>query len=176
MKKWIFLGWILGAVPLWAQNSGQVSLNLNLPSVSLVDVEPGGDITLSLNNPTEAGMAATGTANNTKWLNFTSSVVAGSNRRIVACISSGTVASGIGLRMYVNNYSGNGAGSLGFRISSILLNNTDQTIITNIGGAYTGNGPNNGYQLTYALEIQNYSQLRHEAYSNLSITFTLMDY
>jgi len=50
-------------------------------------------------------------------------------------------------------------------------------IITGIGSAYTGNGPNKGHILLYGLEITSggYGLLKHDASTSLTVTYTLSD-
>jgi hypothetical protein len=57
----------------------------------------------------------------------------------------------------------------------LTLNNSPQTIISGIKGAYTGDGINNGYKLTYSLEIYDYKLLDFNQSATLSITLTLSD-
>lgn len=158
-----------------AQSS--VAVNVSLPTVTLLDIEPStAAITLALQTPIEAGFPVTVPSDNsTKWLNFTSAVAVGGSRKVTAQVTSGTIPNGLRLKLSLSSYTGTGAGSLGSPVTSIYLSAAAQNIITGIGGAYTGNGSNNGYNLTYGLEINNYSQLRYNASGTLTITYTLMD-
>lgn len=155
--------------------TSSVGVSFSLPSVALLDVEPNANsINLSLTAPTEAGSMVTNTAsNNTKWINFSSAVTPGQTRRISAQIS-GVMPNGLNLVLNTSTYSGAGAGTLGSRVSPITLTASSQTIINGIGGAYTGNGASNGYNLTFTLSISNYSQLRSQS-STVSIIYTLID-
>lgn len=160
---------------LFAQTTASVGVSISLPSIALMDVEPNNSgFSLNLTAPTEAGNPLTTTAtNNSKWLNFTSAVATGTTRRIAAQLS-GTLPNGINLKLVTANFAGSGAGTLGSAVSPIYLRSTQQTIINNIGGAYTGNGTGNGYNLTYSLEIANYSLLRNQT-ANVTIIYTLID-
>lgn len=155
--------------------ASSVGVSFSLPSIALLDIEPNtNSINLSLTAPTEAGSMVTNTAsNNTKWINFSSAVTPGQTRRVSAQIS-GVMPNGLNLVLNSSTYSGSGAGALGNRVSPITLTASSQTIINGIGGAYTGNGPSNGYNLTFTLSINNYSQLRSQS-SAVSIIYTLMD-
>lgn len=160
---------------LSGQTPTSVGVSITLPSIAVLDVEPNRNgITLSMVAPTEAGSAVVNTqSDNSKWLNFSSAVTIGQTRRITAQLS-GTLPNGVNLKLTTAAYSGSGAGALGTQVSPILLNSTAQTIINNIGGAYTGNGANNGYNLGFSLEIQDYSLLRQQT-STISIVYTLVD-
>ncbi|WP_435523978.1 hypothetical protein [Chryseobacterium indoltheticum] len=62
------------------------------------------------------------------------------------------------------------------------LSATDQTIISGIGSAYTGNGANNGHNLTYALAagsgpgaVAAYADLQATASTVATVTYTISD-
>ncbi len=154
-----------------------VNINISLPNVALLDIEPNNSaITLALQPPTHAGAPVTAPSNNTsKWLNFTSAITAGLTRKIMVQITSGTVPGGLRLKLSLSNYSGGGSGILGSAVTGLSLGNSAQNIITGIGAAFTGNGINNGYNLVYGLEISDYSQLRYGNSNALIITYTLLD-
>lgn len=176
MKKWAFFLIILGVgVSVRAQITSSVGINVTLPTVSLLDIEPATGINLSLQAPAEAGNPLTTTMSSTKYLNFTSAVMLGGNRAIFARISSGSVPSGLGLRLYVG--AGSGTGAIGGRTtSSLLVDGIDRMIVSGIGGAFTGSGMGVGYPVSYGLEIQNYSQLKYTFANSLTITYTILDY
>ncbi|WP_341227338.1 hypothetical protein [uncultured Arcticibacterium sp.] len=152
-----------------------VMINLTLPSVAKMDVEPNKNgFNLALTAPSEAGNGITNqTTNSSKWINFTSAVTPGYTRAISANYS-GTALSGLDIIMEIASHSGGGAGARGNSVSSIILSNSSQTIISGIGGAYTGNGINNGYNLTYSLDVTDFSLLRN-ASKSLTVVFTMSD-
>lgn len=152
-----------------------ISVAITFPSIALVDIAPDNTaFNLSLVAPTEAGNAVTiNPTNSTKWINFSSAVGVGITRKITAQIS-GTLPVGLNLKLAVSNYAGAGAGVLGASSGTLNLSGTPQNIINNIGGAFTGNGINNGYNLSYSLEVLDYSLLRSQT-STFSIIFTLSD-
>jgi hypothetical protein len=160
---------------VFAQTSAPADVSISLPNVALLDVEPNNSgFNLNLTAPTEAGNALTTTAtNNTKWLNFTSAVTTGATRRISAQLS-GILPTGINLKLVTANHVGTGAGTLGSAVSPIYLSSIQQTVVNNIGGGFTGNGTGNGYNLTYSVEIANYSLLKTQT-STVSILYTLID-
>ena len=155
--------------------TSSVGVSLSLPSVALFDIEPNrNSINLNLTSPTEAGSIVTNTASdNTKWINFSSAVTPGQTRRISAQIS-GTMPNGLSIVLNTSTYSGSGGGTLGTRVSPVSLTASAQTIINGIGGAFTGNGGSNGYNLSFTLSIGDYSQLRSQS-TAVSIIYTLMD-
>lgn len=178
MKNSMILFVVLFAANLFSQSAGNASINLQLNQIAQVDIEPNNTaIILTINAPNEAGeKAQVGTSNNTKWINFSSSIPPASGlRNLSASIISGNVPAGVRLKLRVAPYVGIGAGQLGIPVSEIQLNNTLQTIVANIGGAYTGNGINNGYNITYLLEIIDYQLLNFSNSQTLSISLTLSE-
>ncbi len=151
------------------------SLSLTLPVVALVDIEPNNTaVALSVNASPEAGDApSVASTNSTKWINFTSAVTPSASRNLTVQVS-GTLPSGINILLGTASYAGTGAGSLGTRVPSIVLSNSPQNIITNIGGAFTGNGTGNGYNLTYSLSISNFALVKQQTASS-NVIFTLID-
>lgn len=173
MRLLLFL--ILLCQGVFAQTTASVGVSISLPSIALLDVEPNNSgFNLNLTAPTEAGNPLTTTAtNNTKWLNFTSAVATGTTRKISVQLS-GSLPNGINLKLVTANYAGTGAGTLGNAVTTLYLSSTQQTVVNNIGGAFTGNGSGNGYNLTYSVEIANYSLLRNQT-APVSILYTLID-
>lgn len=156
--------------------NSQESISVGLPEIALLDIEPNSStITLELPSPQEAGdFVTTATSSNAKWINYTSAVALGNRRRVTAQLSSGTVPAGTSLKILASNSIG-GAGTLGSTTGTITLNSTPQTILTNIGGAFTENGSNRGHGLTYSLEVTNVELLDVSSSSTVQITFTLLE-
>lgn len=165
----ILLGFLTQAV--WCQPTVTVSL----PSIALLDLDNTSAITLKFTAPTVAGASITSPATNTsKWLNFTSAVAPGITRTVSAQIISGSIPAGVRLKLETATYAGSGAGALGSVTSPIYITAAATTFISNIGGAYTGNGTGNGYNLKYSLEIQDYSLLRNTN-NSFTVIYTLSD-
>ena len=74
---------------IFSQVSTNKWVSVNLPIVSLLDIEPAGGIALSFIAPTEAGRPLTNpTANTTKWINYTSAIATGGvSRKVTASIN-----------------------------------------------------------------------------------------
>ncbi|NEW78903.1 MAG: hypothetical protein GZ086_05645 [Gelidibacter sp.] len=181
MKQLIYI--ILGfyAISAYSQSTGSVNATFNLSQVALLDLEPDNtSITANLSPPIEAGEKVSVTmTNNTKWINFSSAVLAGNSRSISIQLEAGQkTPPGIYLKLTTSSYSGINMGNLaalGSPAATVTLNNTPQPIISGIKGSFTGNGINNGYKLTYALEIYDYKLLDFNQTASLSITLTLSD-
>lgn len=156
------------------QTTTNVNVGVSLPSIALLDIENNGSINLELSAPSEAGRPLiNNTSNNSAWLNFTSALGVGSSRNVSVQIASG-IGSGYEIVLQPQAYSGIGAGQLGNRVPTVNLSNIPQKIIDNIGGAFTGNGLSNGYNLRYSLAITNYGALKKEN-TTFMITYTLTD-
>lgn len=171
---------LLSVAQVAGQSSDDHDVGLTIPQIALLDIEPNiANITLSLTPPSEAGrpltVGAAGT-NNSKWLNYSSAIApAAPARTVTAQVTSGAVPNGLNLLLQASSYSGGGAGTTGSPVGQVTLNNTAKTIISGIGGSYTGNGANNGHRLTYTLAISDYAQLNYSQSTNLQITFTISD-
>jgi hypothetical protein len=173
MKSFFLLFFIILHISAVAQTSQNITVIL--PSIALLDIAPNNTaFNLNLVAPTDAGnIVVNNNTNATKWINFTSAVATGITRKITAQIS-GTLPNGLNLKLITLNYAGAGAGTLGTSSGTVYLTGTAQTVVNNIGGAYTGDGSNNGYNLNYSLEISNYSLLRSQT-NTFSIIYTMSD-
>lgn len=161
------------------QNMLAEDVFVTIPEIALVDVEPDYNaIPLTFVVPTEAGLPLLSSAVSTdasKWLNYTSAVAPGETRNISVQITNGALPNGLDLRLLASNYSGSGSGTHGISTGEISLNTTAQTIISGIGGAFTGDGASNGHQLSYILLIDNYQGLNFDANNTIEVMFTITD-
>jgi hypothetical protein len=181
-KKKIFL--VILMMPVcnaFCQTVDDVSLSFTIPELSLIDIEPSAQtsLTFNLTANTEAGLpiSATGATNNSLWLNYSSSIPTGRpNKKVTVQVSSGTIPSGISISLLASAYSGTGgAGTFGTPTGTIALSTTAQTLISGIGRCYTGNGQSNGHQLTYTIGISDYKSLYYIQSAILLIAFTITD-
>ena len=155
--------------------TASTTVTLTLPKVTLMDIEPTGNIILNFTAPTEAGNAlGVPTPNTSKWVNYTSAIAsAGPTRRITASINK--LIPGVNIRLQAAAASGAGGGTLGTSSGQVILTTTPVTIISGIGGAYTGNGPNNGHALTFSLATNTYSNLEAQANTAIIVTYTITE-
>ena len=161
------------------KNERSINTTFSLSEVALLDVEPDNtSIVFSLDSPDFAGeKVKTITANNAIWINFTSAIAKNASpRNLSIVIDDGNVPAGLHLKLITSAYSGSGKGMLGQQSGTITLNHSLQTIVSNIGGAFTGAGINNGFKLVYLLEISDYKMLDMENSEVLSISLTLSDF
>lgn len=153
----------------------QISVAATLPVVTLLDIEPAGNITLNFVAPTEAGLALVNPAvNTTKWINYTSAIAAGGlTRRVTASVNQ--ILPGIDIKIQAAAASGSGGGTLGTATAQVTLTTTAVNIITGIGGAFTGNGANNGHRLSISLVPNTYGNLSARSNTPVVITYTITE-
>jgi len=133
-------------------------VTLEIPNVALLDLESssGIDIKLKGTAPEEAGEALVFNASNSDiWINYSSIADSKYNasRSITVKITDGDVPKGLELTVIASDYSGIGKGKMGKpeKYAIDLSKKKEEIIIDGVGSSYTGNGPNNGHQLTYTL-------------------------
>ena len=165
--------------------TGETALNINFSPIAILDLETSAlntDLNINLSPPSEAG-APIGSnplySNNSIWLNYTCANPVVSSRHIEAHISSGTIPAGFELRLTVSSASGSGGGVRGTpaNVGDVVLTTTPLSIITGINTAYTGNGANNGHQLSFSLHYDNsqYGSISSQTINNILITYTIVD-
>ncbi len=158
-----------------SQTTGNRTVTVTLPIVTLLDIEPAGTIAMNFTAPTEAGQPLVApTANTTKWINYTSAIASGGlTRRVTASVNQ--VIPGVDIRLQAAAAAGSGGGTLGTPTAQVTLTTTAVNIITGIGGAFTGNGANNGHRLTISLIVNNYANLNTRANTPVVITYTITE-
>ncbi len=155
-----------------------VAIKIN--PVAILDIETeGSDVEFIPTAPTEAGLGFDFSAtNNSLWLNFTSTVSKNDKAREIQVSYSGTLPAGVTLKVATTtNATGNGKGNRGSSTyvgTPLTLTDKDQDFITGIKTAFTGDGINNGYQLTYSMgmEENDYETLLSGDY-NVVVTYTI---
>ncbi|SEH26927.1 hypothetical protein [Chryseobacterium culicis] len=165
-------------------NTDNHTVTISIPEVALVDIEPAAtkNITLGFTAPTEAGNPITPSASNTTlWLNYSSIKSVADPTRNVS-VKMNALVPGVDLHVTAAAATGAGAGTLGTSAGLLTLTATDQTIVSGIGSAYTGNGANNGHNLTYALAagsgpggVAAYADLQATATVAATVTYTISD-
>lgn len=160
-------------------NLSSHSLTVTIPEIALLDLEGTTSITLTPTSPTEAGNSLnfSSAANNNIWVNYTSIVATGKTRNVTAQIASGSIPSGLALKVSAGTVSGGGQGTFGTPTVQITLNNLAQNVITGIGSAYTGNGTNTGHRLNYILDLvstNNYDQIV-QGNTTVTVTYTITE-
>lgn len=173
-----------GSLKAQDMNSDEHTITISIPEVALVDIEPAAtkNITLGFTAPTEAGNPVTAAASNTTlWLNYSSIKSVADPTRNVS-VSMNALIPGIDIQVTAAAATGSGAGTLGTPSAPLILSAAGQTIVSGIGSAYTGNGANNGHNLTYALAagsgpggVAAYADLQATATTTATVTYTISD-
>lgn len=153
-------------------------ISVVVPVVALLDLETSAskNFTASFTKPAndEAGdKIVAPAANSTIWLNYTS-IQAGNTTKKVA-VKASTLVAGVDIHLVAATAVG-GAGTKGTPTAGFNLLTTDQTLISDIGSAYTSSGPTSGHQLTYTFiaDDANYAALR-SGNTDVTVTYTLAD-
>ncbi|MEY8761096.1 hypothetical protein [Chryseobacterium tongliaoense] len=165
-------------------NTDNHTIGITVPEVALVDIEPAAskNITLGFTAPTEAGLPIVPTATNTTlWLNYSSiKSVADATRNVSVKLDA--LIPGVDINVTAAAATGAGGGTLGTPSAQLTLSAADQTIISGIGSAYTGDGANNGHHLTYALAagsgpggVAAYADLEATTTAVATVTYTISD-
>ncbi|WP_294210026.1 hypothetical protein [uncultured Chryseobacterium sp.] len=165
-------------------NTDTHTVGITIPEVALVDIEPAAtkNITLGFTAPTEAGLPITATgSNSTLWLNY-SSIKSSTDATRNVSVRLDALIPGIDILVTAAAATGAGGGTLGTSAGQITLSAADQTIISGIGSAYTGDGANNGHNLTYALAsgsgtgtVASYADLQATTSAVATVTYTISD-
>jgi hypothetical protein len=106
----------------FAQTTATASLSLTLPNIAYFSLVPDlSTVRIDGTSSSQAGSSITFTSNNTKYINFTSAVASsGPTRTIKAQITSGSIPSGMSLKLTISPVSGSGGGKRGTNVSSII--------------------------------------------------------
>lgn len=165
-------------------NTDNHTIAITIPEVALVDIEPAANknITLGFTAPTEAGLpVVTSGTDNTLWLNYSSIKSATDATRNVS-VRLDALVPGIDIRVTAATATGAGGGTLGVPSAQLTLSAADQTLISGIGSAYTGDGANNGHNLTYDLApgtgtgtVAAYADLEATTTAVATVTYTISD-
>jgi len=128
-------------------------ITVSIPEVALVDIEPNAskNLTMGFTAPTEAGLPIVpASTNSTLWLNYSSIKSTADVTRTIA-VKLNAVIPGVDIKVTAAAATGAGGGAVGTPAAQLTLTSTNQTIISGIGSAYTGDGASNGHNLSYAV-------------------------
>jgi len=136
-------------------DQGSNLASLNLVPISIVDVEPDPNNTLTFGGIAvnlEAGSPASGVAGNTNedlWLNFTHRADNSQPKQIYVR-SNVPIPAGMTITIQIINSASIGGNYTSTpNLTPIILSNTNQVIVFNFNSGYTGDGIGTGYQLKY---------------------------
>ena len=174
-KPILFTLFILG-IANWSfsQTFDAHNLYFTIPEIALLDIEPNtSDVILTFDVPIEAGDQPEALSDNTKWINYTSTVTKGGLLKNITAQIISYQLTGLKIELLVSSYNGSGMGVFGTPIGVIDLTTTAQIIISGIGGCYTNTGSSSGHRLEYNASIYDYSVFEIPASPNIDILFTI---
>ncbi len=153
--------------------SASTNLGLSIPAIALLDIKTDNEISFSAPNQSISTITPESTSNT--WINYSSIVAAGSSNKITVNISGGTVPEQTSIKLSTAADAGHGGGNVGTPIHEVILSESPQDIITNIGSCFTGAGTNNGHQLSYAW-IADANITENNNYNNnaIELTYTIL--
>lgn len=159
------------------QDNDDIDFSIEIKEISLVNVVPNNQvISFDVSVASTVGEEFPTQYNSSKWLNYTSTHSSYSPLKIIkAHIGGGVLPQGIALYLKVDGATGYGAGHLGIPTSKIKLNNSPQTVLSCIGGAYTGRGKHNGHRLNYSVKILDYEKLTSVHNKKYVVYYTLLE-
>lgn len=139
-------------------------------SISLSTVN---SIVMDFAVPLDPGNSIDPVIDNSKWLNYNITVTPPDLPvSVTAEITSGAISEGLQIQLQAGTYSGTGGSNPGIPTGNLILTNTPQVLISNIGTCNTGVGVNVGHQLTYTLSISDYNSVKSSS-STVNILFTI---
>ena len=122
------------------------------------------------------GLDVSQVRNEELWINYTTSRKSNGASRSVQVAMDGTVPAGIQIKLSASaRAAGEGGGVFGAPAGALTLGASPQTLISGIGGCFTGNGVNSGHQLVFTLEVTDYALIEQVQDANLLLTYTLVD-
>lgn len=168
-------------LPVWiisAQESNVVHMpvKVSIPTVSLVSFA-GSDAHFTNSSGKGAVQKITPSTKDTTWLNYSSVIDDKSTNSISASIISGNLPVEVVVKLNVGEDAGAGAGTVGKPTGVISLSEYPQTIITDIGTCYTGQGAKKGHPITYTWEWLPPYEADHSSIDNnieISVIYTLI--
>lgn len=167
---------LFSANPGYSQIQGTFNTNITIPDgISLLDIEPStNDFILEFTAPNDPGNPLIEPVNDSNWINYTvTAPLGGPNKNITVQISGPTYIPELKIYLTASAYIGTGAGAFGTPTGLIELSTIAQTIVSGIGGAYTGDGISNGHKLEYEVYISDYSLFEMPLIPSSNILFTL---
>jgi uncharacterized protein YdgA (DUF945 family) len=185
----VFVFGVVNLVKAQDQSADNHNVTVDVPSFAILDIESSNGSSNITLEPTVNGLEAgdevsfTSVVNNNLWLNYTAIADNQGNgnspvlktRKI--SVQMDKVISGLNINLKVKADAGNGEGTVGnssYVNNDLTLSTGSQEIIGGIGTCYTGDGANNGHQLIYSLDADDYSSLLAGS-EEITVTYTITD-
>jgi hypothetical protein len=148
------------------------SVQMQVNEICLLGVT-GAPAALVIAPPAAGGQTPANASDNSTYLLYTSTVVAGKSRAISAAWGASDAApAGCSLKLTATPNSGTNQGA---SAGQITLSSTAHSIVTTIKSCATGNAAGNGARLAYVLSVDDATALVANDSKTVTITFTLTD-
>lgn len=173
----ILITFLFTSLQVKSQDNDNLDFSIEIKEISLVNVVPNNQvISFDISVASKVGDEFPTQYNSSKWLNYTSTHSSFSPlKTIKAHVGGGSLPEGIALYLKVDGASGYGDGQLGTPSGQIKLSTSPQTVLSNIGGAYTGRGKYNGHRLNYSVKVLDYDKLTSVKNKKYVIYYTLIE-
>ncbi len=161
-------------------NTAGEAVTYSIEAMAILDIESPG-VTLAFSIPDNAGKAIADATADGGWVNYTSVIANLATNKVTAQIATGGLAKLTALGTELAITAGTAIatlsdGDLGVTAGSVTLTETALPLITAIGSCYTGNGADQGHQLSYVWSITDYAAFEVEALSSdITVTLTIID-
>jgi hypothetical protein len=162
----------LGVVGLtFAVSTATQTVTMQVGAICVVSVT-GNPSTLTVSAPTTGGQTPMSGSSTTTYAQYTSTVAAGTTRKISAKWATGDAApAGCALKLTATPAGGNQGTGAG----QITMTSTAQDVVTTIRSCATGTGGTYGAQLSYALDVSDATALVASESKSATVTLTLTD-
>jgi hypothetical protein len=148
------------------------SIQMQINEIGLLGVT-GAPASMVIAPPAAGGQTPSNATENSTYLLYTSTVVAGKSRAITAAWGASDAApAGCSLKLTATP---NGGTNQGATAGQIALGSTAKNIVTTIKSCATGSAAGNGARLAYVLSVDDVTALVANESKTVTITFTLTD-
>ncbi len=148
------------------------SVQMQIREICLLGVT-GAPAALAIAPPAAGGDTPANATDNSTYLLYTSTVVAGKSRAITAAWGASDAApAGCSLKLTATP---NGGTNQGASAGQIIMGATAKNIVTTIKSCATGGAAGNGARLAYILSVDDVTALVANESKTVTITFTLTD-
>ncbi len=161
----------LGSLAFALTSTDSHDVTMQVTEIALLGLNDTTSVTLTTIQPGGAGLNPTGSSDSSKKLHYTSLVPSGQTRNITVQWG-GTDAAPAGTSLSLEAVSV--PANSGTATGPVIMSNTGQSLVSNIGSCATGIGVN-GTALTYTFNIDTPSSLLVGDNKTVTITFTLTD-
>lgn len=181
VRLFILFAWFAALLPrvgLAQDNTTSHQVHIVIPEVARIALvsEEGAQVFFHPFSDREAGSSLLfdgQLTNRSFWLNYTSIKKSTSHTRTISAYLKQALPAGINLMVTAMPAEGSGKGQLGTSVGTVLLTESPEVILSDIGSCYTGKGVGNGHNLVYALEVDE-SKLAYEKLQQMQLSLDVV--